>query len=454
MSDATAAFANLHGWLSIALVVMTLAAGVATALYLRQRRATAQLRTATDNMTQGLCMWSPTAKLILRNETYVKMYGLSPELARPGSSLRSLIDHRVKAGSFSGDPDQYVANLLGEIATGKVINAMREHAGRYIAIVNHPMPNGCWVATHEDVTERRQADLQRISMEGQIARRAMLEDAILAFRERIESVLRIVSDGAAKMQTTAVGLLGSSEKTTAHTQTAVQASNEASTNVETAATAAGQLAASIAEIAEQLTRTTEVVRGATHEAGATNDQIASLAEAVQKIGAVVKLISNIAAQTNLLALNATIEAARAGDAGRGFAVVASEVKSLAVQTAKATEEIAGQITAVQSSTTGAVGAIGGIAERMHEISAYATTVATAVEQQNAATREITHSVASAAKGAATAVSTLSQVEGAATATRISAETVLNAAQSVESAVAKLRNEVETFLGQVGAEQAA
>jgi len=278
----------------------------------------------------------------------------------------------------------------------------------------------------------------------------MLEDAILAFRERIESVLRIVSDGAAKMQTTAVGLLGSSEKTTAHTQTAVQASNEASTNVETAATAAGQLSASIAEIAEQLNRTTEVVRGVTYEAGATNDQIASLAEAVQKIGAVVKLISNIAAQTNLLALNATIEAARAGDAGRGFAVVASEVKSLAVQTAKATEEIAGQITAVQSSTTGAVGAIGGIAERMHEISAYATTVAIAVEQQNAATREITHSVASAAKGAATAVSTLSQVEGAATATRISAETVLSAAQSVDSAVAKLRNEVETFLGQVAA----
>ncbi len=450
MADATAAFASLLGWQSIALVVMTLIAGGATTLYLQQRRAIAQLRTATDHMTQGLCMWSPSAKLVLRNETYVKMYGLSPELARPGSSLRGLIDHRIKVGSFSGDPDQYVADLLSSIAKGKVVNAMREHDGRYIAVVNQPMPDGGWVATHEDVTARRQADLQRISMEGQVARRAVLENAILAFRERIESVLKIVSDGAGKMQTTAVGLLGSSEKTTEHTQTAVRASNEASTNVEAAAAAAGQLSASIAEIAEQLSRATEVVRGATHEAGATNDQIASLAEAVQKIGDVVKLISDIAAQTNLLALNATIEAARAGDAGRGFAVVASEVKSLAVQTAKATEEIASQITAVQSSTTGAVGAIGGIAERMHEISAYTTAVAAAVEEQNAATGEISQSVANAARGAVTAVSTLGQVEGAATATRTSAETVLTAAQSVESAVARLRNEVETFLGQVAA----
>ena len=450
MVDATAAYASLPGWQSIALVLMTLVAGCAIALYLHQRRAAAQLRTSINNMTQGLCMWSPTAKLILRNETYVKMYGLAPELARPGSTLRNLIDHRIKVGSFSGNPDQYIADLLSSLAKGKIVNAVREHDGRYIAVVNQPMPDGGWVATHEDVTARRLADLQRISMEGQIARRALLEEAILAFRERIESVLRIVSDGAAKMQTTAVGLLGSSEKTTEHTRTAVNASDVASSNVETAASAATHLSTSISEIASQLTRTTDVIRAATREAGTTNDQITSLAEAVQKIGDVVKLISDIAAQTNLLALNATIEAARAGDAGRGFAVVASEVKSLAVQTAKATQEIASQITAVQSSTTGAVGAIGGIAERMHEISASTTAVAAAIEEQNAATGAISQSVASAAQGTVTVVSTLGQVEGAATATRTSAETVLSAAQSVESAVAKLRNEVETFLGQVAA----
>ena len=177
-------------------------------LYLRQRRVSAQYRHAIDHMTQGLCMWSPDGRLVLRNETYVKMYGLAPEIVRAGSSLRGLIDHRIKVGSFSGNPDQYVADLLSSIAKGKIINSVREHNGRYIAIVNHPMENGGWVATHEDVTARRQADLQRISMEGQIARRAMLEAAILAFRERIESVLKIVSDGAGKMQSAAVGLLG------------------------------------------------------------------------------------------------------------------------------------------------------------------------------------------------------------------------------------------------------
>jgi methyl-accepting chemotaxis protein len=184
------------------------------------------------------------------------------------------------------------------------------------------------------------------------------------------------------------------------------------------------------------------------EAESTNSQIAGLADAAQKIGDVVKLIRDIAGQTNLLALNATIEAARAGEAGRGFAVVASEVKSLAVQTAKATEEIAGQILGVQGSTTSAVEAIRSIAGRMREISTYTSAVAASVEQQNSATGEISHNVASAAHGTGTVVGMLSEVAGAATATRTSAETVLNASQSVESAVANLRGEVERFLGKV------
>ena len=185
-----------------------------------------------------------------------------------------------------------------------------------------------------------------------------------------------------------------------------------------------------------------------NEAESTNQQIAGLADAAQKIGDVVKLIRDIAGQTNLLALNATIEAARAGEAGRGFAVVASEVKSLAVQTAKATEEIASQILAVQGSTTTAVEAIRNIAGRMKEISSYTSAVAASVEQQNAATGEISDNVAGAAAGTGTVAAVLSDVAGAATATRSSAETVLSASRSVESAVAKLRGEVETFLSKV------
>ena len=167
-----------------------------------------------------------------------------------------------------------------------------------------------------------------------------------------------------------------------------------------AATAASELSASIGEISQQLIRTTDVVRASVNEAETTNEQIAGLAEAAQKIGDVVELISDIAGQTNLLALNATIEAARAGDAGRGFAVVASEVKSLAVQTAKATEDIAAQILAVQGSTTSAVEAIRSIAGRMKEISTYTSAVAASIEQQNAATGEISQNVEGAALGTA------------------------------------------------------
>ena len=247
------------------------------------------------------------------------------------------------------------------------------------------------------------------------------------------------------MQCTAVGLLDSSKQASQRAESAVKASIEASANVSTAAT---ELSASIAEIGHQLTRATEVVRVSVNEAETTNQQIAGLAEAAQKIGDVVKLIRDIAGQTNLLALNATIEAARAGEAGRGFAVVASEVKSLAVQTAKATEEIAAQFLAVQGSTTTAVNAIRNIGGRMQEISSYTSAVAASVEQQNAATGEISESVAGAAQGTDMVVAVLSAVAGAATATRSSAETVRSAARSVESAVAMLRSEVETFLGRV------
>ena len=217
--------------------------------------------------------------------------------------------------------------------------------------------------------------------------------------------------------------------------------------METAAVAADELSRSIGEISRQLIHTSNVVGLATNEARSTDGEIAGLASGAQKIGDVIKLIRNIAGQTNLLALNATIEAARAGDPGKGFAVVASEVKSLAVQTAKATEEIASHILAVQNSTVGAVEAIRQIATRMQEINEYTTGVA-AVEQQNSATKEISHNVARAAEGTGHVVAVLGEVAGAATETRSSAEVVRDASQSAESTVANLRLEVEDFLAKV------
>ena len=295
-----------------------------------------------------------------------------------------------------------------------------------MSIHNRPMPDGGWVATHDDVTERRKAERERASMQEQEQRRSLVEQAIAAFRRGVEEHLRSVADGAQTMRATAGALFANSGQTSQSAEGAVASSNEASTNVETAAVAADELTGSIGEIGRQLASTTDIVRKAVGEAKSTNEQIAALAQAAQKIGDVIKLIRAIAAQTNLLALNATIEAARAGEAGKGFAVVASEVKSLAVQTAKATEDISKLIAAVQGSTGSAVSAIGRIGARMEEIDSCASAVSISVEQQNAATAEISQNVASAAGGAKLVVAVLAEVAGAATETRQSAERVLTA----------------------------
>ncbi len=337
------------------------------------------------------------------------------------------------------------------MAQGKTITAeVKSATGRMVAVINRPMADGGWVATHEDITERRDAERERAAMQEQQQRRSIIDRAITVFRQRVEDHLRTVTDGAMAMRSTATVLLASSGQTSQRADGAVAASNEASTNVETAAIAADELAKSIVEISGQLATTTSIVRAAVEEAQGTNAQISALSQAAQKIGDVVKLIRTIAGQTNLLALNATIEAARAGEAGKGFAVVASEVKSLAVQTAKATEDISRLISAVQTSTGSAVDAIGRIATRMQEIDSCTTSVSTAVQQQSAATSEISQNVAGAADGAKLVVSVLGNVTGAATETRQSAESVLTASQAVEAAAAELRHEVEGFLARVAA----
>ena len=227
MSGAAIALASHYGWPLIGLV------GVACLItacwqWVRLRQRNSRLLTALNNMPQGLCVWSPTARLILCNEPYVKMYHLSPELARPGISLREVIDHRIKVGNFSGSRDQYIADLLSRIAKGKTLTSVREHDGRHISIANRPTGDGGWVATHEDITEQRVAELQRSSMQEMESRRAITEAAIEGFRERVESVLNSVSDAGQTMQSTAVGLLGSSEQASQRAQSAVNASSEAS----------------------------------------------------------------------------------------------------------------------------------------------------------------------------------------------------------------------------------
>jgi methyl-accepting chemotaxis protein len=433
---------------AIAMLAMAITATVAA---FRYRARNALMTIALDNMTQGICMFDKNERLVICNQRYIEIYRLSPEVSAPGVTIANMLKYRAANGTFLADPEKYRHELVAAMAAGKTIsNEVKSPGGRTIAVINRAMPQGGWVGSHEDITDRREAEQERAAMSQQQEQRTRIDQAITAFRKRVEEHLHMVTEGAGAMRSTAATLLSNSAQTSQSAESAVSASNEASANVETAAIAADQLSGSIGDIGRQLDATTSVVRKAVGEAEGTNREIGALAQAAQKIGDVIKLIRNIAGQTNLLALNATIEAARAGEAGKGFAVVASEVKSLAVQTAKATEDIATLITSVQGATGSAVSAIGCIAGRMQEIDGYAAAVSSAVIQQSAATSEISQNVASASEGAKLVVAVLDDVANAATETRQSAESVLTASQVVEAAAAELRHEVEGFLARVAA----
>jgi methyl-accepting chemotaxis protein len=450
MFGAMTDFVAQHDWRLLAAAVACLVACLfVIILYRRVHQQKMHFEAALNNMSEGLCMFDASTRLVLCNERYIEMYRLNPGLARPGALLRELLDQRKRSGTFSGDTDSYIEDTLRRMRASTGLQDIRDMPdGRVISVSSRPMRGGGWVATHQDITERRRRDLEHDRMAAQDQRRATVDAAIAAFRQRVEAMLQTVGETALAMRSTAATLFAASNKTSQRAEGAVHTSNQASTNVEIAASAANELSASIDEISRQLGQTNNLVGIAVTEASATNDQIGSLANAAQKIGDVVKLIQDVAGQTNLLALNATIEAARAGEAGRGFAVVASEVKSLAVQTAKATEEIAGQIAGVQASTGAAVEAIRRISDRMREINNHTAAVAASVQQQNAATGEISQNVASAAAGTKEIVTALGEVSGAVTEARGSAETVLAASEAMETAAADLRSEVADFLHKV------
>ena len=403
-----------------------------------------------NNMTQGVVLFELGGRLVVCNDQYLQMYGLSPDFVGPGSHLKDIVAERVKTGSLQRDPAEYCAELMRAMAAGQIVRFVSETCdGRAVSVVNRAIPDSnYWVGTHDDITEWRAAERESALLDEQEARRATIEQAIAWFRESVEGALQTVAESVAAMRSTAEILSASSNQTNTHTTGAVKISNEAFASVEVAATAADELTKSIAEIDRQLARASDVVRGVAAEAQSTNEEIAALARATQKIDDVVKLIQSVAGQTNLLALNATIEAARAGAAGRGFAVVASEVKALAVQTAMATEDIAGQIASVQSSTQSAVGAIGNIAERTQDIKQFTAAIATSVEQQSAATHEISQNVEQAASRTKSVVAVLQRVSAAFAEMQSSADTVLKASQAVEKASQSLRGSVDAFLRKV------
>jgi uncharacterized protein YoxC len=431
------------------LAVIGLAISIFHSRQLRERESVAsELKTqnirfnaALDNMAQGLCMFDADRRLVVCNERYARMYALPRELLEPGTRHEDIIKHRVAQGILAGErTDSAVEQKLAALSkhsaerTSSRVDTLSD--GRVLKVTRGPLPGGGWVATHEDITET--------------LRRDSIDSAISSFRHRVESVLKTVRECATAMNSTATDLLSSSEQSSQRANGILQASQEASSSVEHAAAAAREMSSSATEIGRQIDKTNQVVRSAVGKVKATNDEFSGLSNAAQKIGDVINLIQQISGQTNLLALNATIEAARAGEAGRGFAVVASEVKSLALQTGKAAEEVVGQISAVQAST-GAIHAVSSIEECIREISAVTSSVAGSIEEQRDATLHISNDVANAAQETSKIVLVLGEVVEGAIATRTAAQTVLTVSESVENAIEDLRGEVESFLGNVAPE---
>lgn len=303
----------------------------------------------------------------------------------------------------------------------------------------------------QNALERSRLESQQIAdreKEGQ--RQQNIEVLIAEFRDNVSQVLQAVNENVQKMHNNTNVLSDIAEKTADRSKSANTASTDASHSVQQVASAAEELSASIGEINHQVSQTSKVVSEAADQAQSTNHKVEGLADMAQKIGDVVNLIQDIAEQTNLLALNATIEAARAGDMGKGFAVVASEVKSLANQTAKATEEISSQISAIQESTGGAVEAIQGIAKIMEEANVYASAIASAVEEQGAATNEIGRNVQHAAKGTMDAVENMTNVSSSVSDTTQSVVNVRNSSKDVDTQTNELKSVIDNFLQKVTA----
>jgi methyl-accepting chemotaxis protein len=307
------------------------------------------------------------------------------------------------------------------------------------------MANAVQVFKQNAIENRRMAEAKVTEKAARDRRQAAMEGHTQDFGTSVSGVMASLEQSASKMHTAANEMSEAAKRTRISTSGAVESVNASARDLNSVAAAAEQMAASIHEISRQVARVTSAVGKAVERASETDKKVASLSDTADRIGDVVRLITDIAGQTNLLALNATIEAARAGEAGKGFAVVASEVKTLATQTARATDQIGGQIVAIRSSTSEAVEAVREVGMAIGEVASVATAIAAAVEQQAAATREISANVHTVTLATNTAAQAMEQVLTIAEQTDLASRSVLTAADEVGQTANTLHVEVNDFL---------
>ncbi|MBB4286162.1 HAMP domain-containing methyl-accepting chemotaxis protein [Roseospira goensis] len=348
-------------------------------------------------------------------------------ITRPMNGMTDAMGHLAEGNLDTAIPARERGDELGRMAAA--VQVFKENAQRV-----------------KEMEAEQKAHEERALEEKQQAMNALAD----AFEREVGGVVEAVAAAAQQLQSTAENMASIAEETNSQATTVAAASEQASTNVQTVASAAEELASSIREVGRQVQQSSDIAGRAATEAERTNGVVSGLADAAQRIGDVVNLISDIADQTNLLALNATIEAARAGDAGKGFAVVANEVKSLATQTAKATQDIGQQIGTVQEETRTAVTAIESISGIIHQINEVTSAIAAAMEEQNAATEEIARNVQQASQGTTEVSQTIVGVTEAAGESGSAADHVLQATRDLTEQSTMLTTMVDRFLADVRA----